>query len=278
MIIDFHTHIFSPDIICRREYFLSDAAFSLLYAENQSRMADHSDLLLYMDENFIDHAVAMSFPWHTQKFCNLHNEYMAATMKQHSGRVSCFGMVAVNSGRDQVKQQVREIKSAGLAGIGELGFYAEGFTPENAEFTRHVLEAAGTESLPVCLHINEPVGHMYSGKYQPRLDELYIILKEFRDVKVILSHWGGGLFVYELMPEVKDSLKNVWYDTAATPYLYSPGIYDCSIAAAGAGKILFGSDFPLLGIKRYTEALNKQDAAVREMIMYSNAATILGLK
>ena len=84
--------------------------------------------------------------------------------------------------------------------------------------------------------------------------------------------------MYELMPEVKDSLKNVWYDTAATPYLYSPGIYDCSIAAAGAGKILFGSDFPLLGIKRYTEALNKQDAAVREMIMYSNAATILGLK
>ena len=277
MILDFHTHIFPPDVITKRDDFLDDTAFSLLYAPSKSRIADDSDLLIYLDDNSIDHAVAMSFPWHTQKFCSLHNEYMAAVMQQHSGRVWCFGMVAVNSGRGQIKQQVREIKSAGLAGIGELGFYTEGFTRANAEFTRYVLEAAGSESLPVCLHVNEPVGHMYSGKYAPRLDELFIILKEFREVKVILSHWGGGLFVYELMPEVKEALRNVWYDTAATPYLFKNGIYDSAVAAAGAEKFLFGSDFPLLGIKRYTEALNTQDAAVREMIMYKNAAAILGL-
>lgn len=278
MIIDFHTHIFPPGTISRRDDFLADAAFSLLYAGHKSTMADDADLLRYMDEDSIDHAVAMSFPWHKEKFCSMHNEYMAAVMQQHRGRVSCFGMVAVNSGRDQVKSQVRKIKSAGLAGIGELGFYAEGFTPANAELTRHVLEAAAAESLPVCLHVNEPVGHIYSGKYAPRLDELYMILSEFRDVKVILSHWGGGLFVYELMPEVKEALQNVWYDTAATPYLYKDEIYDSAVAAAGAKKILFGSDYPLLGIKRYTGALNTQDAAVREMVMYSNAAALLGLK
>jgi predicted TIM-barrel fold metal-dependent hydrolase len=172
---------------------------------------------------------------------------------------------------------VREIKSAGLAGIGELGFYAEGFTEGSAKFTRHVLEAAGAESLPVCLHVNEPVGHMYSGKYAPQLDELFMILKEFREVKVILAHWGGGLFVYELMPEVKEALKNVYYDTAATPYLYTAGIYDSAAAAAGAGKIIFGSDYPLLGIKRYTGALGTMDAETRESIMYRNAAMILGL-
>lgn len=277
MIIDFHTHIFPPGIISRRDDFLADTGFSLLYAGHKSRMADDADLLRYMDENNIDHAAAMSFPWHDVKNCSMHNEYMAAVKQQHRGRVSCFGMAAVNSGRDEVKRQVHEIKSAGLAGIGELGFYAEGFTPESVEFARHVLEAAGAESLPVCLHVNEPVGHMYSGKYQPRLDELFMILREFREVKVILSHWGGGLFVYELMPEVKETLKNVWYDTAATPYLYSAGIYDSAIAAAGAGKIIFGSDFPLLGIKRYTDAIDVLAAADRERILHSNAASLLGL-
>jgi len=264
-------------MISRRNDFLDDAGFSALYADTKSRMADTRDLLRYMYENSIDHAVAMAFPWHDAKNCSMHTEYMASVMKLNSGRVSCFGMVAVNSGRDQVSQQVREIKSAGLAGIGELGFYAGGFTTGNAQFTRHVLEAAAAESLPVCLHVNEPFGHMYNGKYAPRLDELYMILKEFREVKVILAHWGGGLFLYELMPEVKEALKNVYYDTAATPYLYTAGIYDSAIAAAGPGKIIFGSDYPLLGIKRYADALNTQDAAVLERIMYSNAAAILGL-
>lgn len=278
MILDFHTHIFPPAVISGRNDFLDDPGFSLLYSGHKSAMADASELLRYMDENSIDHAVAMAFPWYEEKNSSMHNEYMASVMPAKSGRVSCFGMVAVNSGRDEVRRQVQKIKSAGLSGIGELGFYAEGFTRDSAQFTRHVLEAAGNESLPVCLHVNEPVGHTYSGKYQPRLDELYMILKEFREVKVILSHWGGGLFVYELMPEVKDELRNVWYDTAATPYLYSPEIYDSAIAAAGAGKILFGSDYPLLGIKRYTDALNKQDTAVLEKILYRNAAGLLGLK
>lgn len=277
MIIDFHTHVFPPGIISRRNDYLADTGFSLLYAGHKSTMANDADLLHYMDENSIDHAVAMSFPWHSRKFCGMHNEYMASTMQLHRGRVSCFGMVAVGSGRDEVKRQVREIKSSGLAGIGELGFYATGFSPENAEFTRHVLEAAAEEALPVCLHVNEPVGHAYSGKYQPRLDELYLVLSGYRDVKVILSHWGGGLFVYELMPEVKEALKNVWYDTAATPYLFTQGIYDTAITATGAEKIIFGSDYPLLGIKRYSAAINALDKSVQDSILWGNAAHILGL-
>lgn len=277
MIIDFHTHIFHPEIKRNRDECLQDPAFALLYADSKSRIADSDDLLLYMDESSIDIAVAMAFPWHDTKRSAMHNEYMAAINEKHRGRVYCFGTVAVTSGREEVKRQVHETKNSGLAGIGELGFYADGFTRDNARFLRNVLEAAGEESLPVCLHVNEPVGHMYNGKYRSGLHDLYMILSEFRDVKVVLAHWGGGMFMYELMPEVKESLVNVWYDTAATPFLYSGGIYDAAIASAGAEKIIFGSDFPLLGLQRYSGILEVLDSAHRERIMYRNAAAVLGL-
>lgn len=275
MIIDAHTHIFHPEMIGSRDSFTADQAFQLLYGDKKSGMADAADLLRYMDECSIDAAVAMAFPWHKEEHCSMHNEYMASVMRENSGRVYCFGMVAVNSGRGDVRRQVRDIKDSGLAGIGELGFYAGGFTPANSQFLRHVLEAAGAEELPVCLHVNEPVGHMYPGKYQPRLDELFMILKEFGGVRIMLAHWGGGLFMYELMPEVRDALGNVFYDTAATPYLYSPGIYNAAVNSAGAGKIIFGSDFPLLGIKRYKAGIDALAGDDAEKIMHLNAAALL---
>jgi len=275
MIIDAHTHIFPPEVISSREKYFTDQAFSLLYNNDKSSMADASILLKYMDESGIDAAVAMSFPWRDAKTCSLHNSYMASVMKEFRGRIYCFGMVPLAPGRDEVFRRAKEIKGAGLAGIGEIGFYSEGFTRENALFLRHLLEAAGREDLPLCLHVNEPVGHMYSGKYKPGLDELYTILGEFREVSVILAHWGGGLFLYELMHEVREALAHVYYDTAATPYLYGQGIYDAAIAAAGADKIIFGSDFPLLRMERYTGAMSSLDPGTRERIMCGNALGLM---
>jgi predicted TIM-barrel fold metal-dependent hydrolase len=67
-----------------------------------------------------------------------------------------------------------------------------------------------------------------------------------------LAHWGGGLFFYALMKkEVKQTLKNVYFDTAASPYLYDPEVYKSAIQLVGIDKILFGSDYPLLAPKKY---------------------------
>ena len=46
--------------------------------------------------------------------------------------------------------------------------------------------------------------------------------------------------------EVKGVLQNVWFDTAASPFLYQPEMYRVAGEAVGFDKILFGSDFPLL--------------------------------
>jgi predicted TIM-barrel fold metal-dependent hydrolase len=57
------------------------------------------------------------------------------------------------------------------------------------------------------------------------------------------------------MPEVRLALSNLYYDTAATTYLYDFRVFRAAITACGANKILFASDYPLL----------KQDRLVRRI-------------
>jgi hypothetical protein len=52
------------------------------------------------------------------------------------------------------------------------------------------------------------------------------------------------------MPEVAELCANVYYDTAASPYLYRSDIYRLAAEAAGAHKILFATDYPLLPYPR----------------------------
>ena len=138
--------------------------------------------------------------------------------------------------------------------------------------------AAGTKyNLPVCLHVSEPVGKDYVGKHLTDLSVLYSILKNFPNTVIILAHWGGGLLFYELMEEPKTVLKNIYYDTAASPYLYRETIFDIAVKIAGAGKILFGSDYPLINFKRYLDSIEKNlpNEDDKKKILGENAAHIL---
>jgi predicted TIM-barrel fold metal-dependent hydrolase len=59
-------------------------------------------------------------------------------------------------------------------------------------------------------------------------------------------------------------MANVYYDTAASPFLYSKKIYAIASEMVGVEKIFFGTDFPLLSPQRYFQdleecGLSKQD-------------------
>jgi len=252
VIIDFHTHIFPPEILESKSEYLIDLRFKLLYESEKSAMAHAGDLVEYMEKSGIDASAAMSFPWKDERLCAYHNEYMAETASKYKGRVFPFGMISQECRSPQ--REAEKIKGSELYGIGEIAFY-EGMDKGSWKFLENLFEGALLSSLPVCLHVNEPLGHSYSGKYDTPFSQLYNLIKNFPDLVIILSHWGGGILFYELMPEVKDAFKNVYYDTAASPYLYRDDIYKAAIAICGSGKILFGSDFPLLKAEKYLEPI-----------------------
>ncbi len=83
-------------------------------------------------------------------------------------------------------------------------------------------------------------------------------LRYFPDNKIVLAHWGGGLFFYYLMKrDMKELLKHTWFDTAASPNLYDRDIYSIASTIVGPDRILFGSDFPLLRPGRYFKEMEE---------------------
>ncbi len=82
------------------------------------------------------------------------------------------------------------------------------------------LSALCRESGKVLLaHANEPVGHQYPGKAPFGIELYYAMAKAAAGTKLILAHWGGGLFFFNLLKkEVPEVLENVYFDTAASPF------------------------------------------------------------
>ncbi len=107
------------------------------------------------------------------------------------------------------------------------------------------------KNAPVMLHASEPVGHSYPGKGSATPDRLVRFALRYPELRIVLAHWGGGLPFYELMPEVRSALGNVVYDTAASTYLYDFMVFRRVIDIAGAQKVLFGSDYPILRQDRF---------------------------
>ncbi len=121
---------------------------------------------------------------------------------------------------------------------------------------------------------------MYPGKTPNSLSQIYELIKRFPDNVIILAHWGGGLFFYMLLKkEVSETLANVYFDTAASPFLYTPEIYQVAEQVAGAEKILWGTDYPLIKPDRYFREIEKSGISEtgKKQMMGENTARLFSM-
>ncbi len=264
MIIDFHTHIFPKKIRAnRKNFFSTEPAFKLLYNSPKAKLIGIQELIDVMDEDQVDISVVFGFPWKNPDVCRMNNDYIIEAVKRFPERVKgfcCFDLF-----NDNALNEIKRCIDEGLSGVGELALYESGIDAKSRKLFEPIMKICLQKDLPILVHTNEPIGHEYPGKTPNTLNQIYKLIKNFPDNKIILAHWGGGLFFYNfLKKEVKDALKNVYFDTAASPFLYVPNIYASALEIAGKDKILFGSDFPLIRPSRYfkeleTAALLKED-------------------
>ena len=251
MIIDVHTHIFPPKICADREkYFEAEPAFERLYRPPQSKMANARELVAAMDANGVDRSVVFGFPWRKTDIVKEHNDYVLESVTQFPDRLIGFG--CLNPFDPHASREAIRCLDGSLKGIGELAFYDFGMTAGADESLAPIMEICRERNVPVLIHTNEPIGHMYPGKTPNTLAQIYGLIQKFPQNTIILAHWGGGIFFFNLLKrEVKASLQNVYVDTAASPFLYDPEIYKVAVQVIGADKILFGSDYPLINPSRY---------------------------
>jgi predicted TIM-barrel fold metal-dependent hydrolase len=141
------------------------------------------------------------------------------------------------------------------------------------------MEVVRHYQLLVLAHCSEPVGHIYPGKGDVSVQDIVAFLTAFPDIRFIAAHWGGGLPFYCLMPEIQRIASHVWYDTAATIFLYRDTIFPVVAKLVGADRILFASDYGLLRQKRVIDHIRQADldATSVEMILGKNAQRLLAL-
>jgi len=275
--IDIHTHVFPPEIVQHREDFFSDdPAFRWLYESPQARLITAEDLLLAMEAEGVEKSVIFGFPWRSLKLMRRHNDYILEA--QHRFPRHLIGFACVNALESGAAAEVERCLASGCRGVGELAFYQEGLGDDMITALRPIADLCEGYNVPLLLHANEPVGHAYPGKSPMQLGELYNFVKSFPELTLILAHWGGGLFFFNLLKkEVPAALKNVYFDTAASPYLYRPEIYRLAAEIIGPEKVLFGSDYPLLSPSRYLKEMTEGGLAQehRELMTSQNALKIL---
>lgn len=276
-IVDFHTHILPPGIRERRDAYIGrDPCFDILYASPKARIASADDLVASMDREGVDISVACNIGWSNHELCVETNDYIIESVARYPTRIVGLCALQPLAGDKAVKELERCVRG-GLKGIGELRCDTQGFDMADRETMAPLAELAIENGLVLLTHASEPVGHSYPGKGGITPDVLYRFIQAFPDLKIVCAHWGGGLPFYALMPEVAASLSNVYFDTAASPFLYRDGVFEHVSQLVGPDKVLFGSDYPLIRQERIVKsvkALNLSEE-VKTMILGGNALRIL---
>ncbi|MFW6195037.1 MAG: amidohydrolase family protein [Chloroflexota bacterium] len=249
-IVDFHTHILPDEFREERDRFTgADATFRSLFYDPGSRTASAEDLIAEMDASGVTTSVALGYGWTHPDAARLSNDYLLNAARRYPGRIVPFCSVNPAWGRAAIKEAERCV-SLGARGIGELHPDSQGFTVEDQAAMGALAGFAAEAAIAVLAHGSEPVGHDYPGKGRTTPDKLLALAEAFPLTRFVFAHWGGGLPFFALMPEVRKALENVWFDSAATPYLYDPAVFSVVSAALGTERMLFGSDFPLLDQSR----------------------------
>ncbi len=279
MIIDFHTHVFPPQVKQKRgQYIDRDPCFALLYAKKEAKIATAEELIDSMDRAGIDISVIVNFGFMTHELCTETNDYILESIARFPKRLIGFCTVQPQS-LDAAIAEIERCAQSGARGIGELRPDIQLLDLEDEAIIAPLMETIKKHRLILLTHASEPAGHDYPGKGIITPDVLYPFIIRYPDVTIVCAHWGGGLPFYALMPEVQKALQNVYFDTAASPFLYQPQIYTLGSQLVGADKILFGSDYPLL---QQTRLLQEIDSAAlteeeKSLILSGNAKRLLKL-
>ena len=275
-VIDSHVHIYPPEFERDRDSIAArEPWFDQLTSSKVQKWGTADELVAAMDASGMECAFATSFAFRDQGLCRAANDYVLDAAQRFPGRIK--PLVVVSPCAAGMEAELARCAEAGAVGVGELFPNGQGFDISDRSQTWRLAGNCRERGLFLSFHTAEQAGHNYPGKGTYGADKAAKFCLNHPDTKVIFAHFGGGLWAYEAMPEMKLTLANVYYDTAAWPWLYGPAILDAVIAIGAGHKILYGSDWPILNFARFGILLAQTKLTVeqRGAFLRENAANLL---
>ncbi|MEK7248638.1 MAG: amidohydrolase family protein, partial [Chloroflexota bacterium] len=238
MIIDFHTHIFPPEVRDNREeYIRRDTTFAEMYSDPRAQIATAEDLLASMERAGVDISVALGFAWQEHDLIVRHNEYLFEAAAQSDGVLIPF--TSINMLDPRAEREIDRCAADGVRGVGELRPDNQGWKLAG-EAGERLAALARRHNLILMFHVTEPEGHEYPGRSGCDMEVFSAFAARNSDLRIIGAHLGGDL--YRRQPDPP----NVYVDTAAQVFLYREAAAETAMRAVPPGRLLFASDAPLI--------------------------------
>ncbi len=238
MIIDFHTHIFPPDVATNRDdYLRRDETFAEMYANPRAEVAGAEALLQSMDEIGIQTSVALGFGWADQADIVRHNDYLLEAGSHSAGRILPF--CTVNMASPDAPKEIERCAAARARGLGELRPDSQGWALDG-EAGETLAELARKFGLMLLFHVTEPGYRDYPGRRGCEFESFRAYVARHSDLMIIGAHFGGGFYTGSGDPA------EPYVDTAAQPFLHPGDRARAAIIGIPPDRLLFGSDFPLI--------------------------------
>lgn len=248
-VIDAHVHLYPPETNRDPARWAAARGESHWSALANRRRRDGrpvqtfptlEELLAEMDAAGIERVVLQGWYWEDPRTCVDQNRFYADCLRLHPDRISACLSLHAAMAEGQLEAEMARGREAGFRGVGELSPHSQHY-PVDHPGLEAALSLAGEWGWPVVLHVSDPGGREYPGRVETPLDDFLRLAENFPHTQLVLAHWGGLL---ALRPGVARH-RNLYYDTAASPLLYEPTVWGRMVDAAGADRVLFGSDFPL---------------------------------
>ncbi len=251
-IIDSHVHLYSPEINAdpaRWAEANGEGHWATLCTRKRSQgkgvqeFPSVDELLRRMDADGVERAILLGWYWERVQSVETQNQFLRSCAQAHPDRLSACASWHPELA---VEPFVRSCCEEGFVGLGELSPHTQGMEGLGQKW-EELFIAAGQARLPINLHVTEPESGQYPGKIETPLEDFLRWAERVPAACFIWAHWGARIPLTLNFAARAKALSNVSYDTAASPLIYrKAAIWPQMVEAVGAGRVLFGTDFPLV--------------------------------
>lgn len=263
MIIDFHTHMFPESIAERTIAKLSECVHKAPETDGT-----YEGLLKSAREAGIDCSVVLPIATKPSQFRTI-NEFASQFLE---GEILSFGSLHPTS--SDFKAELREIKAMGLKGIKLHPDYQDMYFND----IRYKRVVSYTSELGMMISVHAGLDPKCPNDIHCTPRMAAELLDDVRPEKLILAHLGGN----QQWDDVERYLvgKNVYLDTGVVFDYIGQEQFLRIMRSHGSDKILFGTDSPWAGQKRFVDVMEEMDMTQeeRENVMWKNGDRLLNKK
>jgi hypothetical protein len=228
--------------------------------------------LTAMDEGGI--TCSLISAWEGPRGSLISNDEVASFVRQAPERLVGVGSVDISRPREAVREVRRCVRELGFKAIRLLPWLWE-LPPTHARFYPVFSECCEL-GVPFCTQVGHtgPLMPSEVGRPIPYIDQVAI---DFPELIIVGGHIGYPWT--EEMIAVATKHPNVYIDTSAYTVKRYPPQLVAYLRAHGAGKVLFGSNWPMIAPHRALEGLDTLALpdATRAAFLAGNAARVFGL-